>query len=398
MINHERACGIYQDRPLPSWREIGVFHLTMRFGHNRVLSRLVPKRPAVQAGSEGKLRRDGLDQIRALAILYVLAVHTFGFWFAGGGAGVGVFFALSGYLTAGRLLAEPRLDIYAVSVFLMRRVTRIYPAFVVVMFAIWLIICRWVPDRQGYFVDAVPGLIAFWRPLNWEPLGIGVGILWSLRVEVQFYLLLPLAMLLLGQRRGLLATSAILCVTSPIMAGIGMYAARGESVFYCGAGMALGSLLAYLERYHRPLLDHREWKHGWTIGLVVLLVLLFVPQIGPRIWWSELTLAALATCAMIAALIHRPDWPVLPYSAWIGRLAFCLYLIHGPVIDWIRPVLGLSMWGKILIFIPLTMLLSLVLHHGIEKPMIRWGNRMANMIDQARTGSKKSFAGISDSK
>lgn len=325
----------------------------------------------------------GLDQLRALAILQVLAVHTLDRFFPGGGIGVGIFFALSGYLTASKLLAHQRLGLASVAAFACRRITRLYPAFLVAMAGIGLVIVLKVPDRWPHFMAAWPDLLLFWRPEHWEPLGIGVGILWSMRVEVQYYIALPLAMWWLGSRRGLIGLCVILMVASTLRAMLGLSELRGEGITYYGFGMATGSLLAWVEAAHPEWLRASAWRHGWVGGYGVLLALLFIPQIGPRVWWLELTAAAVATCAVMGSLLHDPRRRVLPGAVTVSHLAYCLYLVHGPVIDWMRPVLGLTMWGKLIWFLPLTFGFAWAIHVLVERPAIRWGRRWAGRLESA---------------
>lgn len=79
--------------------------------------------------------------------------------------------------------------------------------------------------------------------------------------------------------------------------------------------------------------------------------------------------------------MHDPRRVVLPGALESGRLAYCLYLVHGPVIDWMRPVLDLSMWGKLIWFLPLTFGLAWLVHHVVEAPLIRLGRRWAGRLE-----------------
>ncbi len=330
-----------------------------------------------------------LEQLRALAILFVLAVHTLDRFFPGGGVGVGIFYALSGYLVGTKLLACPAFGPRETAAFLVRRAMRLYPAYLVTLALIGAALAAWLPQRLGLFWAAMPELLLFRRPLEWEPLGIGVGIFWSLRVEAEYYLLLAFAMLA-GHRRGLLLACGVLLVTSPFMAMTGITEARGESVFYYGSAMALGTLLAALPpgapgRWP-PLLQGRR---GAALGHAVLLVLLFVPQVSGRVWWTELNVTALATCLVIACATGQAPIRVLPGMTWIGGLAYVLYLMHGPVIDYMRPALGLTMVGKLLWFLPLTFGLALALHRLVELPGIRLGRRWAAALESPAGGGRQ---------
>jgi peptidoglycan/LPS O-acetylase OafA/YrhL len=154
-----------------------------------------------------------LDGLRGIAIILVM-FHNLTMtgdeqpslvarWLEGGWVGVQLFLVLSGYLITRNLLATD-LSRPALKAFLIRRCLRIVP----ICYAMLAVYFHVVP----HFV-AVPTIEAqrhseiwYWLFLsNWtEPFGVGapgLGHLWSLGVEVQFYLLWPFVILLIGTRR-----------------------------------------------------------------------------------------------------------------------------------------------------------------------------------------------------
>src|SRR5205809_2071944 len=146
-------------------------------------------------------RQPGLDLLRALAIIVVVIYHAalFGFKLPGrvdrfGWIGVDLFFVLSGYLIGGQLLAS-RISNPASRIplgrFLARRALRILPAYLVVL-AIYFLLPSW----REY-----PEMFPLWKfLLSVQNIGLRGGTAfshaWSLAVEDQFYLLLPLVLLL----------------------------------------------------------------------------------------------------------------------------------------------------------------------------------------------------------
>lgn len=157
-----------------------------------------------------RLRREhGLDTLRALAIVLVFAYHyrvfvgaepALGWIGAVGWVGVDLFFVLSGYLIGHQLfeglLRGERLDLGA---FYARRALRTWPVF-------WLVLAAYFAWPTVLGGNTPPPL---WRFLsftqNWalQP-GTALSHAWSLCIEEQFYLVLPLAALLaarLGMRR-----------------------------------------------------------------------------------------------------------------------------------------------------------------------------------------------------
>lgn len=229
----------------------------------------------------------GLEQLRALAISYVIAVHTLDRWFPGGG--VGVFFALSGYLTTAKLLACGRVGWREVAAFGVSRATRLYPAFLVVMAGIGAALVTTLPERIPDFLASC-ALGAFGhRGRNPVVVEGGGPVLPAAATQ-------PVAA---GHQPGPGRDIAGLEASSTVMAMVGLYEPRGEGVAYYGFGMAAGSLLAWMEKSRPQWLQASFWRWGWPVGYAVLAVLLFVPQLGPRIWWLELSATVLATCAVM---------------------------------------------------------------------------------------------------
>src|ERR1700722_9402914 len=76
----------------------------------------------------------GLDGLRAIAVLAVIAYHVGFGWAAGGLLGVGVFFTLSGYLITDLLLAhQDSFGRVGLGEFWLRRARRLLPALVVLL-------------------------------------------------------------------------------------------------------------------------------------------------------------------------------------------------------------------------------------------------------------------------
>lgn len=136
----------------------------------------------------------GLDGLRALAIIIVIAGHLFmGTAYANsfiGSVGVDVFFVISGFLITTLLLKEKvKTGKISLKGFYMRRVLRIIPVaylYILVVFVLNIWLRLDVPGRaflsSMFFVQNIPRLSGY----NWY-----VEHYWSLSVEEQFYLTFP---------------------------------------------------------------------------------------------------------------------------------------------------------------------------------------------------------------
>ncbi|MDA8283216.1 MAG: acyltransferase, partial [Actinomycetota bacterium] len=144
----------------------------------------------------------GLDGLRAIAVLAVIAYHLGVSWLPGGLLGVGVFFTLSGYLITDLLLTSWRsTGTLQLRTFWVHRARRLLPALFVMLpvVVVWVAIAdpRELGALQGQAIASVFYVANWWlmaRHVSYfarfgppSPLGH----LWSLSVEEQFYLVWP---------------------------------------------------------------------------------------------------------------------------------------------------------------------------------------------------------------
>jgi peptidoglycan/LPS O-acetylase OafA/YrhL len=227
----------------------------------------------------GQRYMPGLDGLRAVAVLAVIAFHEQFSWAPGGLLGVGVFFTLSGYLITGLLLsqwaADSRLHLRD---FWLARARRLLPA----LFVMLAVVTAWVTIADRSRLPSLRGAVAAAATYtsNWyaivqqqsyfarfAPPG-PLDHLWSLAVEEQFYLIWPVLLLLglffLRGRR----TSAVAWLMLPTL-GLAAASAAVMAVLYQpgpdptrvyegtdtrAAGLLIGAALAmFLAARRRPL-------------------------------------------------------------------------------------------------------------------------------------------------
>lgn len=88
---------------------------------------------------ETQSHRADIDGLRALAVLSVIGFHAAGHWVPGGFVGVDVFFVISGFLISGILVKALENGQFSFRSFYARRIRRIFPALIVMLFAIWIL-------------------------------------------------------------------------------------------------------------------------------------------------------------------------------------------------------------------------------------------------------------------
>jgi peptidoglycan/LPS O-acetylase OafA/YrhL len=296
-----------------------------------------------------KGRLPELDGLRGIAITMVLVLHYVSLQLEGGWLktatsrlhyGVDLFFVLSGFLIASILL-ENRAAPHYFRAFYARRFARILPLYILTV-AAYFIALRLPFSGQGYYDWLMRPELPWWTyatfTQNFWMAKFGKGaewlsVTWSLAVEEQFYLTLPLLVRFLPARLlglGVVAT----------MAGLPVYRlATGHSPtswlpFFNADCMAMGVLLAllfrgdsfgaWLVKLHRPL-------GVLALALVGLFACLsFRPEIMPALEKSAfIVLFGLALALPIAQ--RASVWAAtlrLGLLIWLGQRSYGIYLIH----------------------------------------------------------------------
>jgi peptidoglycan/LPS O-acetylase OafA/YrhL len=297
----------------------------------------------------------GLDGLRAISVLAVVAYHLEYAWAAGGFLGVDVFFVLSGFLITSLLLAEWRTrGTVELAAFWARRVRRLLPALGLLLLAVAVYAAVAVPaDQLGRL--RVEALWSLCFGLNWHFIAAGRSYFdvfaapsplrhrWSLAIEEQFYAVWPLLVLgTLRLGRGSRWPLGVLCVigfgaSSALMAVT--HDAADPSRAYYGTdthafGLLAGGLLAVL-------LEGSEVRGravrlalavlGTAAALAVLAAFVWVNDRDGWVYHGGLPAFALITALLVAATVSRtPVAAVLafPPLVAIGRISYGLYLWH----------------------------------------------------------------------
>ncbi len=357
---------------------------------------------------------ENLDGLRFLSAVAVVLYHGFynehphvvahpahrlvRFLVRRGDLGVNFFFVLSGFLITYLLLAEQgrtgRVDLPA---FYVRRVLRIWPLYLLIVAIGFLAF----PLLKSMFGGAPQENASAWSYLlflgNFDILRHGLpdasilGILWSIAVEEQFYVLWPVLLVVIPRR-------ALPVVFSSIVLGVVLFRARHREdaltlYFHTLAvvsDMSIGGLCAYLcldverfrehvRRLSRPAIAAVYvvgalliwWPLegiGWRVGERVVLAMFFAFVIVEQNYAERSLLK-----------VHR-----LRLATWWGKYTYgvyCWQMVSILIVITTSRIVGLhgSVWGTLLVEGPagvlLTMSIAYLSYHALEKPFLRLKER-----------------------
>lgn len=233
-------------------------------------------------------------------------------------------------------------------------------------------------------------------PLPWEPIGVRslsgiasnlaltmnltktppiLGPLWSLPLEVQMYLVLPLLYIVI--RRGSLAVVAGCWLLSVLLAVIVPAIASRLTVAIFGPCFVAGGVAFVLELHVRRKLRAGLWPVA-IIGLAAIYIAIEQQQAAihsmPLAWGICLALGL-----SIPHFRNLPKGPVQRLSHQIATYSYGIYLMHIAAL-WVAfyVLAATPLVVQLATFVVLMLALPMACYHAIEKPMMQLGRRLSN--------------------
>lgn len=288
--------------------------------------------------------RPDIQGLRAIAVVAVLLFHLELAAFGGGFVGVDVFYVISGYLIGGIVLRDHEAGRFTYAAFLARRVRRLVPALLVVLVASTLAAALLLlPAELAAYGKSLIAALVFAANIHFhrgqfeygESGDVPLLHLWTLGVEWQFYLLLPLLLLgLMRWRRvglwlGLVGVALLSAAASLAFPQASFYLLPARVWEFVAGVLCVITPLPGLR--FRAL---REALALAGLGLIAAAVGLF-DTADPFPGWRALVPCAGAAAIILAGragptLVGRAL--SLPLATYLGRISYALYLWHWPVI------------------------------------------------------------------
>jgi peptidoglycan/LPS O-acetylase OafA/YrhL len=357
----------------------------------------------------------GLDTLRAVAISAVLMdnyrwvanKNIFGFMSQLGGAGVDLFFVLSGFLIGNQILsAFAKEQDFSLVYFYIRRLLRTLPNYYVVLALYFL----FPTILNGTSTAPLISFLTFTQNVN-MPSGSTFSQSWSLCVEEQFYLLFPvIAMLIAYSKKSVtlgwcVIPSAILLamfVRAYTWYKYGQGSMSGElfmeHIYFSSVtrfdGLLSGVALAMLKNFHSAIFS-RIQKHGNLLLIVglgcsvatlyVFYNYMYVPDKGFSLLVTSFgySLLALSFGVLVASALSTTSFLNrirVPGATSLAIWSYAIYLIHEPVFEFSKLFLvkfGVDRNSNLttLIIMTTSILCGWILYRTVETPFMALRSR-----------------------
>jgi peptidoglycan/LPS O-acetylase OafA/YrhL len=339
--------------------------------------------------------REDIDWLRAIAVLAVVAFHFEAPAVFGGFVGVDMFFVISGYLITGIIQSELRGGTFSFARFYERRVRRLLPALyvMVALTAIPSLHYLLTSERLEFFrsVAAVVTFTSnffFWLQTGYfDHAAVEKPLLhtWSLAVEEQFYLGLPLLLwaLLRNKRDGRLRLPIALIALSAASFALCVWLMktdRSASAFFMSPPRAweflIGGIIA-IDGF--PVLRNvRLQQFARGVALVLLAIPILSLRQGPGFPGINALPPSIGAALFIWSGVGVPTLIRSRYSPlnvvrFFGQISYSLYLWHWPLFTFARfskSSLVLDPFDKVALFAT-TVAISYLSWRFVEQPFRR---------------------------
>jgi peptidoglycan/LPS O-acetylase OafA/YrhL len=358
------------------------------------------------------------DALRAIAALSVFLGHTITGLYTFGqhpdlflGAqqfayeGVAIFFLISGFLLYRPFVVARRRGghVAALSYF-RRRILRIVPAY-------WLALSVFIAASlvSGITTNNWWIFYGFGQVYGPSTIGSGIGVAWTLCIEVTFYAVLPAYALLAARLVGQTVARELVLLTLLAAASL-LFRAHYHAFadywkistlpgtftwFALGMGLAIVSV----ETQRRPSGQARglaglvaRWPTAWWVLAALLSALQYAlihstQSVAVQVL-SHALYGVIAFFILLPGVFAEsarglaPRFLRLPALAWIGLISYAFYLYHSIVIGQVEKVVhdaGISARYPVVLVAALlvTVAVSAVSYYMLERPIMRWGSARA---------------------
>ncbi|MEO4053911.1 acyltransferase family protein [Solibacillus sp. CAU 1738] len=350
----------------------------------------------------------GLDGVRALAVLAVIAYHFSFSWARGGFLGVDIFFVLSGYLITSSILPiEGEILTISLRQFWIKRFRRLLPAAYVMIITTFV----WVTLFNKELLHTLRGdaISSFFYSSNWwfifheisyfDSFGSPSPLknLWSLAIEEQFYIIWPILLFLglyLFKKRSHLSIIVFIgAICSALLMAILYEPGIDPSRVYYGTDtrsfeLLIGCVLAFVWPMKKLSPKKLSTMHVYSLNIVgmitfsiFILSIFFVDEYQTFLYRGGMFLFCINAAVFIACVCHPSSFigKLLSFKPlrWIGSRSYGIYLWHYPIMVLGTPVheIGNPAYWRIGLQLVLILIIAELSYRFIEMPIRKKGFR-----------------------
>ncbi|MBW6482157.1 MAG: acyltransferase [Vicingaceae bacterium] len=343
------------------------------------------------------------DYLKSLPIYDFIKFNVFG----EGNLGVNFFFVLSGFLITYLLIKEKKINAQInIKLFLIRRVLRIWPLFFFCVGFGFLIFPQvklffgQTPYETANPLYYITFLNNFDFIRNGPPDSSVLGILWSIAIEEQFYLIWPLILFLFPVKKFWIPFSLIILLSLIFRAFNDDYLVHELHTLSCISDMAVGAFGAWLILEFNTFKSRIQQLNKKYIALIYLLTIIvyffrsellytsFEIRIFERLIVSIIFLFVILEQNYAQNSFYKLS--NLKYISKLGKITYGLYCLHfiGILISINLTKIfsfNTSLWQVLLLETFLALLITIVIskisYQYLESPFLRLKNKFNSFVN-----------------
>ena len=370
-----------------------------------------------------------IDGLRFVAIMSVLLYHLRGYLLESGGPftgdprqslparifehgnyGVQLFFVISGFILALPFASHRLRGTKAVSLktYFLRRLTRLEPPYIISMLLFFALLVLFVHESATRLAPHLAASLFYVHNIVYGGEGTINPVAWSLEVEIQFYILVPVLARLFAirdatVRRSVIVSLIVLALLLQTFVMPSDTSRVSRSVLNYVQFFLFGFLLAdvYLVEWRSTPEPSLRWDVVSLVGWPLLPVLL---TFGALSRWAFPVATFLLYCAAFRGRWSRKVFS-LPLITTIGGMCYTIYLLHYQIISFIGRYtvrwrgsdrFGVEMVWQLALLGPVILLVCAVYFALIERPCMRpdWPQRLAKRLRGRRPATAVTPANV----
>ena len=277
-----------------------------------------------------------LQALRGISVVLVVLFHVGAPLFTNGWVGVDIFFVISGFLMW-HLYAD-KISEGQVKEFYIKRLRRLLPALaVLILFSSLIFYFVLLPNERHLFINEIfSASFAFSNLYYWLEVQYFSSSqlrpllnLWSIALELQFYLIFPILVLLL--KKSTLRFISLLLVSIATFVGLGLYSF--QTSFFTLPGRLWEFLLGMLVAHLKPSQireSARFWMFKYFVVAIVILSTL-VPEDDKFKMLVQIVIASISALYIMLGFNQIGTGVLVRTLSKIGDYSYSIYLIHFPL-------------------------------------------------------------------